>query len=286
VNDYDRLILSQSLQFVHEEQMMKRFFLIIGILLLSAGFLFLVLAGSVRAGQLAQSGGPCRNCGPVVHIEEGAAVTEKGNGPAILFEKTVGLDPNSCAASGQLTVVSGGDTVYYCYHIENSGDVALTMHTVVDDKLGTLLGPAFPLNLIPGATGFFTIQVNITETTVNSAAWTAFNPGPVDVVTGTDTAEVIVEGPITALTAVNDGPTALGRATTLATIISGGGFETYTWSFGDGDFGTGSPVTHLYPALGVYTAVVTATNAFNSLTATTTVTVIHPPVYMPAAFKP
>lgn len=264
---------------------MKRVFLIIGCLLLPLGVLFLGVAGAVGAVELGQLGGPCENCQPVVHLEPGEGLVSR-EGPEIEFDKTVGLDPSTCAVDSHLTVTSGGDTVYYCYRIENTGDLTLTLHTVIDDKLGTLLGPGFFVNLTPGAIGYFTVEVNITQTTMNSATWTAFNPGPTDVVTDSDTALVLVEGPITALTATNNGPTTIGMPTTFDTEIEGGGFETYAWAFGDNVTGTGAMTSHIYPAIGVYTAVVTATNSLNSMTATTIVTVTHPPVFMPSIFRP
>jgi hypothetical protein len=237
------------------------------------------LAGSVRAIEL-EAG----EDGPTVHFGAGTTAVIEGGGPAILLTKTVGLNPQICAPNDELTIPGGG-TVYYCYYFTNIGDVTMMMHTVVDDQLGTLLGPGFPISIVPGATAWFSFEVNITQTTVNSATWRSFNPGPTDVVTSTDTALVIVPGPITALTATNDGPTPLGRATTLATIIEGGGNESYAWAFGDGITGMGSITTHIYPALGVYTAVVTATNSFNSLTASTVVT-INQAAYMSAVLRP
>ncbi len=79
--------------------------------------------------------------------------------------------------------------------------------------------------------------------------------------------------PIEGLTAVNDSPTPLGNLTTLTAIVSGMNNVSYTWDFGDGSQETGAVVTHEYEQVGVYTAVVTATNFTNTLTATTTVTV-------------
>jgi PKD repeat protein len=48
----------------------------------------------------------------------------------------------------------------------------------------------------------------------------------------------------------------------------------YTWAFGDEFTGSGALVTYTYPDVGIYTAVVTAGNSVNELTATTTVTII------------
>ncbi|MCB9422430.1 MAG: VWA domain-containing protein [Ardenticatenaceae bacterium] len=76
---------------------------------------------------------------------------------------------------------------------------------------------------------------------------------------------------VVGLTAVNDSPTRLGHITTLTPTITQGNDVTYTWDFGDGATGVGAVVTHTYPAVGVYTAVVTASNLVNTLTATTPV---------------
>jgi hypothetical protein len=76
-----------------------------------------------------------------------------------------------------------------------------------------------------------------------------------------------------ALQATNDGPTPLGRPTTLTATLTGHATLTYTWALGDGDTGTGTVVRHTYPAAGRYTAIVTAANPLAELRATTTVTV-------------
>ncbi|MBN1661900.1 MAG: VCBS repeat-containing protein [Anaerolineae bacterium] len=51
-----------------------------------------------------------------------------------------------------------------------------------------------------------------------------------------------------------------------------------SWSFGDGEMGSGSVVTHTYPTVGIYTAVVTASNPISVVTATTTVTITDIPI--------
>jgi len=77
--------------------------------------------------------------------------------------------------------------------------------------------------------------------------------------------------PITGLEATNDGPTPIGQITTLEATIDSGSEVTYTWAFGDGSFGSGWSVSHVYPAVGEYTAVVTAANSVSLQEATTTV---------------
>ncbi|MCP5009870.1 MAG: PKD domain-containing protein, partial [Aestuariibacter sp.] len=78
----------------------------------------------------------------------------------------------------------------------------------------------------------------------------------------------------------SDSPIELGQTTTLTATISGGSEPiSYTFNFGDGspEVVNGSVVTHTYQTVGEYTAVVTASNSVNVLTATTTVTVTGPP---------
>ena len=111
--------------------------------------------------------------------------------PAISLSKTVGTDPLVCALGDSIVVAPGTD-VTYCFNITNTGDVELTVHDLVDDHLGTLLS-GFPYALTPGASAFLTDTITITSTTVNTATWTAYNAGPSNVVTATDTATVTVE---------------------------------------------------------------------------------------------
>lgn len=84
--------------------------------------------------------------------------------------------------------------------------------------------------------------------------------------------------PIADLLATNDSPTELGRATPLAATTSTGSNVSYDWAFGDGGTGNGAVMLHTYPAGDTYTAVVTASNSFSSITATTTVTIVAPQV--------
>jgi PKD repeat protein len=48
----------------------------------------------------------------------------------------------------------------------------------------------------------------------------------------------------------------------------------YTWDLGDGSFSIGETIIHTYAETGVYTPVVTATNAINTMTDTTTVVIV------------
>ncbi|MBN1262333.1 MAG: PKD domain-containing protein, partial [Anaerolineae bacterium] len=82
-----------------------------------------------------------------------------------------------------------------------------------------------------------------------------------------------IQESISGLDAGNDSPTALGNATNLIATIETGTDVSYTWALGDGDMASGPNVAHIYPAPGSYTAVVTASNGINAVTATTTITI-------------
>jgi hypothetical protein len=112
------------------------------------------------------------------------------SGPGIQIDKTVGLNPAQCSITDAISVIPGTD-VTYCYEVTNTGTVPLGRHDVVDTQLGTLLSN-FPFTVTPGASAYFTHTTTIQSSVVNTATWTAYNPGPVDVATSTDTAQVVV----------------------------------------------------------------------------------------------
>lgn len=99
--------------------------------------------------------------------------------PSIVMTKTVGVVPGVCATTSSITVPGAGADVYYCYEVMNTGNVTLGIHDLVDDQLGQLLS-GFMYDLGPGqsvdsvAAGLVA-SATITQTTVNSATWTAFN---------------------------------------------------------------------------------------------------------------
>ncbi len=110
--------------------------------------------------------------------------------PGVIFTKTVGAAPNSCAATNLIALVDGGEATY-CYTILNTGDISLALHTLEDSELGSLLnGSSYTLE--PGATTFVTETSYLTVTTVNTATWTAYRPGPTYVVSATASATVVV----------------------------------------------------------------------------------------------
>jgi len=175
-----------------------------------------------------QSGGGVLNIGAVDLFANNASVVYYDDVslvevvPAISLTKTVGTNPAVCPATGAITVTVG-TLVNYCYAILNTGPITLTLHDLVDDQLGALL-TGFPYTLAPGASAFLTQTATITQTTVNTAVWTAYNPGPIDVISSTASATVNVLAPaavdVAAVTATSGSPASLVLTLTLPLAIA------------------------------------------------------------------
>ncbi|MCB8943212.1 MAG: proprotein convertase P-domain-containing protein [Ardenticatenaceae bacterium] len=118
-------------------------------------------------------------------------------GQLIVMTKTVGLGAE--CASTKTIVVSPGTAVTYCYRVANTGNVTLTVHDLTDSELGTVLAD-FSFTLAPGGSAALTQTAVINTSTVNTATWTAANPGPTDTVAYVDGATVIANYPNTCRT--------------------------------------------------------------------------------------
>ena len=155
-------------------------------------------------------------------ISEPAVVT-----PTISLTKTVGTDPAICATTSAITLPTSGGDVTYCYEVTNTGPITLTLHALDDSELGMILDN-FPYTLSPGASAFLTATATITQTTVNTATWTAYNPGPVDEATAVATATVTVPEPAISLTkTVGTDPSICAPASAIT--LAGGGNVTYCY---------------------------------------------------------
>jgi hypothetical protein len=69
--------------------------------------------------------------------------------PSISVTKSVGTDPNACAAPGPVTVPISS-TLFYCLNVANTGNITLTSHLVTDAQLGIINVPV-TYTLAPGA---------------------------------------------------------------------------------------------------------------------------------------
>lgn len=85
-----------------------------------------------------------------------------------------------------------------------------------------------------------------------------------------------MDASVIGITATNNSPTEIQHTTFFSVTTTSGTNIVYFWTFGDGNIDAGQFVTHTYDQPGVYTAIVTATNSDNMITATTVVTVYQP----------
>jgi hypothetical protein len=123
--------------------------------------------------------------------------------PHIELRQTVGLT-SGCANTDMISVPPN-TAVTYCYRITNNSGLTLTAHDLTDSRQGVIF-TGLPYSIPAGGTAFYTTTAVLTETAVSSAVWTAYNPGPTDVFTATDTATVKVVPPSISLkVTVNDG---------------------------------------------------------------------------------
>lgn len=130
------------------------------------------LATGVYTGTLCVTSNDVVN--PLVQVP--LTLTVEDAAPAITLEKTVGTDPLTCSGTANINVVAG-TTVYYCYTVTNTGNVALGTHDLTDDQLGAIFtGELY--DLAPGASvdsvslGFVASAVVMTDTT-NVGTWVA-----------------------------------------------------------------------------------------------------------------
>lgn len=132
--------------------------------------------------------------GEFISVNASDAATVMVNAPAIELSVTVGEEAGVCAATNAIEV-SPGTTVYYCYTVENTGNAPLTLHDLVDDKLGEIFkGLAY--NLLPGESvssvdAGYTVSAVITANISNTATWTAYGEAELSA-SDTASAEVVI----------------------------------------------------------------------------------------------
>lgn len=178
------------------------------------------------------------------------------------FTMTLAAQPASLTADGVSTSTL---TVYVADQQENP-----TPNQVV--SFATTLGAITPLTATLNANGVATATFTA-GLTVGSAPITA-TVGNLQATT----ALTLLDRPISGLTASSSNPTDLSAVTFFTATITGGSQVSYTWSFGDGTTGNGATPSHTYADIGLYTAVVTATNPRGVMTATTQVQVLAVPI--------
>jgi hypothetical protein len=94
--------------------------------------------------------------------------------PSIVMTATVGTT-SSCATGDMATLPPGGGTAYYCYSVENTGNVTLTNHTISDTEHGMV--SMFMLDLAPGASESVVVPISVTMSVTSTATWHAEEEG-------------------------------------------------------------------------------------------------------------
>ncbi len=130
-------------------------------------------------------------------------ITLTSQAPAIILTSTVGTSPTECATSTTLFTPTPVDA-YYCHTVTNSGNISLTLHNLEDSQIGTILNN-YAAIIAPGSsfdtvTAGFTLSTSITTTTATTTTWVAFNSGPTNVTTATDSTSVVLGVPEIVLT--------------------------------------------------------------------------------------
>ena len=97
---------------------------------------------------------------------------------SIDLTKTVGIIPNRCATT-EIIVVSAGTPLYYCYVVQNTGNITLTTHTLQDSLYDHPLKDhvAYTLTPWPSLDSIVTLIVTgsngVQQTTISTGTWIA-----------------------------------------------------------------------------------------------------------------
>jgi hypothetical protein len=151
--------------------------------------------------------------------------------PSISVTKTVGTEAGVCASDSTLTV-TGTTTVYYCYTVQNTGDITLPLHSLVDSDLGALLGPDFAYDLAPGASvdtvaAGVTISTSLSVTTTNVATWTAYVDDSISAMATAEATVNVLPEPMPSITLAKTVGTEMGVCASGSTLTVTGTTTVY-----------------------------------------------------------
>jgi plastocyanin len=219
---------------------------------------FITVAGIISNGLAPSS---FTNLATITSAEDITTTNNSSSVDVTVFNRA----PTANAGANQTTTVNSAVTLtgtassdpdghaLTAYRWEQTGGASVTLNTP-DNVTTTFTAPSSP--------GALTFTLTVTD------AFGASSVADEKIITVTD---ITLSG----LSATNSSTTTLGNLTTFTATLNAGSNPVYTWRFGDGATGAGNPTTHLYGATGIFTAVVTATNSINTITATTRVTITN-----------
>ncbi len=177
--------------------------------------------------------------------------------PTEVTDLDIQLSGSSVTAQFSATPRTGNTPLTVQFSDASSGPVQTRLWSFGDGTTSSETNPSHTYT----TPGFYTVKLSVS--------------GPA----GSDSEEKIGyvevrDVPVAGLKASYAEPAIVGQATLLKATITAGTGVRYGWSFGDGTSGAGKEVQHTYAAPGTYNAVVTATNARGTTTATTSVQVL------------
>jgi len=216
-------------------------------------------------------------------------VQEVGSFPLEVYESTQVADLSVAGSVSSIPAITS-HPLTYTFTVHNDGPgiataptVTITLPTKVElreaptscAKEGVTLTCA-PANIAADGTTPLDVQVHVPLTTTGKlVAIVEVSGEKIDLWPDNNRPEPLhtpTYQPITDLEMGSDSPTILGEPTTFNAATATGTDVHFDWQLGDGEIATSPSISHTYPAAGVYTAVVTASNDVNALTATTLIT--------------
>ncbi|MBA3470818.1 MAG: PKD domain-containing protein, partial [Herpetosiphonaceae bacterium] len=177
----------------------------------------------------------------------------------------IGSAPEDRVGDGGVTELTNGSYVVRSQNW-NNGAIQMAGAVTLSSDGGGVTGTIDTINSVLGLTPYGGLKLYTVYDELNQRLF---------VVRSADDRITVIALGISGLIASNDGPTTLGGATAFSASVTDGPNVTYSWDFGDGSTGSGASPTHTYAAPGSYSATVTATNTFGSVTARSTVLVTY-----------